>query len=448
MDNEHQFNLYDNFARVNSIDPKWYREYDVKRGLRNADGSGVIAGVTNISNVHGYVMSDGDKRPDEGRLTLRGYDIYDLIGNDGPDRRFNFEEVAYLLLTGDLPTRSQLDDFVAAIDAWRDLPDGFTASIIMKQTPPHIMNALQRSVLLLYGYDEHAEDRSYEHEIETSIQLISRMPRIAVLTYYAIRARFFHDSMIMHRFVPGQSTAETFLSMLRPDRQFTPEEARLLDIMLCLHAEHGGGNNSTFVCRTISSSDTDPYAAYAGAIGSLKGRKHGGANHQVREMQAEIKENVKDWENDDEIAGYLAKIVRKEAYDHTGLVYGMGHAVYTKSDPRAVILKRYAGELAKDTEFEREFNLLTAIERLSPEVILDVKGTKKDMCANVDMYSGFVYSMLGIPDSLFTPLFCCARMAGWSAHRFEELVSGKRIIRPAYKSTRLEERVYQPIDER
>lgn len=448
MDNEHQFNLYDNFARVNSIDPKWYREYDVKRGLRNADGSGVIAGVTNISNVHGYVMSDGDKRPDEGRLTLRGYDIYDLIGNDGPDRRFNFEEVAYLLLTGDLPTRSQLDDFVAAIDAWRDLPDGFTASIIMKQTPPHIMNALQRSVLLLYGYDEHAENRSYEHEIETSIQLISRMPRIAVLTYYAIRARFFHDSMIMHRFIPGQSTAETFLSMLRPDRQFTPEEARLLDIMLCLHAEHGGGNNSTFVCRTISSSDTDPYAAYAGAIGSLKGRKHGGANHQVREMQAEIKENVKDWENDDEIAGYLAKIVRKEAYDHTGLVYGMGHAVYTKSDPRAVILKRYAGELAKDTEFEREFNLLTAIERLSPEVILDVKGTKKDMCANVDMYSGFVYSMLGIPDSLFTPLFCCARMAGWSAHRFEELVSGKRIIRPAYKSTRLEERAYQPIDER
>lgn len=448
MEHEHQFNLYDDFIQVNSIDPKWYREYDVKRGLRNANGSGVIAGVTNISNVHGYVMSDGDKYPDEGRLTLRGYNIYDLIGNDGPERRFNFEEVAYLLLTGDLPTRSQLDDFVAAIDEWRDLPDGFTASIIMKQTPPHIMNALQRSVLLLYGYDEHAEDRSYEHEIETSIQLISRMPRIAVLTYYAIRARFFHDSMIMHRFVPGQSTAETFLSMLRPDRQFTPEEARLLDIMLCLHAEHGGGNNSTFVCRAISSSDTDPYAAYAGAIGSLKGRKHGGANHQVREMQAEIKENVKDWENDDEIAGYLAKIVRKEAYDHTGLVYGMGHAVYTKSDPRAVILKRYAGELAKDTEFEREFNLLTAIERLSPEVILDVKGTKKDVCANVDMYSGFVYSMLGIPDNLFTPLFCCARMAGWSAHRFEELVSGKRIIRPAYKSTRLEERVYQPIDER
>ncbi|MCI1479895.1 MAG: citrate/2-methylcitrate synthase [Eggerthellaceae bacterium] len=448
MEHEHQFNLYDDFIQVNSIDPKWYREYDVKRGLRNANGSGVIAGVTNISNVHGYVMSDGDKYSDEGRLTLRGYNIYDLIGNDGPERRFNFEEVAYLLLTGDLPTRTQLDDFVAAIDEWRDLPDGFTASIIMKQTPPHIMNALQRSVLLLYGYDERAEDRTYEHEIETSIQLISRMPRIAVLTYYAIQARFFHDSMIMHRFIPGQSTAETFLSMLRPDRQFTPEEARLLDIMLCLHAEHGGGNNSTFVCRAISSSDTDPYAAYAGAIGSLKGRKHGGANHQVREMQAEIKQNVKDWENDDEVADYLAKIVRKEAYDHTGLVYGMGHAVYTKSDPRAVILKRYAGELAKGTEFEREFNLLTTIERLSPEVILDVKGTKKDMCANVDMYSGFVYSMLGVPDNLFTPLFCCARMAGWSAHRFEELVSGKRIIRPAYKSTRLEERVFKPIDER
>ncbi len=440
--------LYENFMAINSVDAGGYERFDVKRGLRNADGTGVIAGITNVSNVHGYMVSDNVKVADEGHLTYRGYDVYDLLGDEGSDRRFNFEEVAYLLLMGALPTQAQLDRFVAEIDSQRELPDGFTASMIMKDTPPDIMNTLARSVLLLYAYDNKAEERSAEHEISTALSLISRLPRIMVLSYYAVRARYANESMIMHRFIPGQSTAETILSMLRPDRSFTPEEARMLDIMLCLHAEHGGGNNSTFTTRVLTSSDTDPYSTYAGALGSLKGRKHGGANHQVRAMQAEIKREVSDWSNEDEVAAYLAKIVNKQAYDKSGLVYGMGHAVYTKSDPRAVICKRFASQLAAGTEFEAEYKLLESIERLAPEVILREKGTKKDMCANVDMYSGFVYSMMGIPDELFTPLFACARMPGWAAHRFEEIVSGKRIIRPAYKVVGSLHREYVPMEER
>lgn len=443
---ERKLSLYDNITKVNSVDPELYERYPVKRGLRNSDGSGVIAGITNISNVHGYMMSEGDKIADEGKLTLRGYDLYDLLGGD-EDRRFRYEELAYLLLMGDLPTQDQLDFFISRLDAHRELPDGFTASKIMGTPSPDIMNLLARSVLVLYADDPKAEDRSYEHEISTAVTLISRLPRIMVLAYYAKQAAFNGQSMIMHRFVPGESTAETILSMLRPDRHCTAEEARMLDIMMCLHAEHGGGNNSTFTCRVLSSSDTDPYSAYAGAIGSLKGSKHGGANHQVLAMQKEIKENVSDWENEDEVASYIAKIVNKEAFDHTGLIYGMGHAVYTKSDPRAVVLKKFATKMAEGTEFEAELNLLKLIERISPEVILREKGTKKDMCANVDMYSGFVYSLLGIPTDLITPLFACSRMAGWAAHRFEELVSGKRIIRPAYK-TGMKPRKYKPIEER
>lgn len=443
---ERKLSLYDNITKVNSVDPELYERYPVKRGLRNSDGSGVIAGITNISNVHGYMMSEGDKIADEGKLTLRGYDLYDLLGGD-EDRRFHYEELAYLLLMGDLPTQDQLDFFISRLDAHRELPDGFTASKIMGTPSPDIMNLLARSVLVLYADDPKAEDRSYEHEISTAVTLISRLPRIMVLAYYAKQAAFNGQSMIMHRFVPGESTAETILSMLRPDRHYTAEEARMLDIMMCLHAEHGGGNNSTFTCRVLSSSDTDPYSAYAGAIGSLKGSKHGGANHQVLAMQKEIKENVSDWENEDEVASYIAKIVNKEAFDHTGLIYGMGHAVYTKSDPRAVVLKKFATKMAEGTEFEAELNLLKLIERISPEVILREKGTKKDMCANVDMYSGFVYSLLGIPTDLITPLFACSRMAGWAAHRFEELVSGKRIIRPAYK-TGMKPREYKPIEER
>ena len=439
--------LYDDIVTVNSVDPALYDMYPVKRGLRNNDGSGVIAGITNISNVHGYMMNEGDKVPVEGKLTFRGYDIYDLLSDTSPSKRYGFEEVAYLLMLGKLPTQDELDQFVAAIDAERELPDGFTAARIMRHPAADLMIMLSRSIISLYADDPNAEDRSIEHEIKTAISLISRLQRIVVLSYHAKQAYFHGDSMIMHRFVPGQSSSETILSMLRPDRAFTPEEARMLDIMMCLHAEHGGGNNSTFTCRVLSSADTDPYSAYAGAVGSLKGSKHGGANHQVLGMQAEIKENVKNWEDDDEVAAYIAKIVNKEAYDKTGLIYGMGHAVYTLSDPRAIICKDFATRLAEGTEYEPELNLLKSIERLAPEVILQEKGTNKDMCANVDMYSGFVYSMMGIPADLITPLFACSRMAGWAAHRMEEILTGKRIIRPAYK-TAVKEQDYVPIEQR
>ena len=445
---EKHFDLYDRFATVNAVDQDFYKRFDVKRGLRNQDGTGVLAGVTNISNVHGYLISDGLKVPDEGSLQLRGYELYDLLGTPEDERRFRYEEIAYLLLMGELPTQDQLTSFIELIDEQRDLPEGFTASMILRDTPDNIMNTLARTIISLYAHDPEAESREADHEIRTAISLISRLPRIMVFSYYAKESRFNNGSMIMHPFIPGQSTAETILSMLRLDRQFTPEEARMLDIMLCIHAEHGGGNNSTFTTRVLTSSDTDPYATYSAAIGSLKGSRHGGANHKIRAMQAEAKCEIDDWDNDDEVAEYLTRIVNKQAFDHTGLIYGMGHAVYTKSDPRAVICKQFARQLAEGSEYEREFRLLESIERLSPQVLRDVKGTKKDVCANVDMYSGLVYTILGIPEDLFTPLFACARMAGWAAHRFEEIVAGKRIIRPAYKATFAGIREYKPINER
>ncbi|MDO4183210.1 MAG: citrate synthase [Coriobacteriia bacterium] len=440
--------LTENFYRVNNIDPEIYKQYNVKRGLRNEDGTGVIAGLTNISRVHGYLMDDGVKTADDGLLSFRGYDLYDLVNDPSPNHRYNFEEVAYLLVMGELPTQSQLDFFISALDAERDLPDGFTQTILLPQHRPDIMNVLSRSIMMLYSRDAQAEERSFRHEMRTAVSLLSRLPRIMVLSHYAMRHRYFNESFIMHPFIPGQSTAETILSMLRPDRQFTAEEARMLDIMLCLHAEHGGGNNSTFTVRVMSSADTDPYSVYGAALGSLKGLRHGGANRQVLAMQCDVKEHVSNWENEDEVADYLAKIVRKEAFDKTGLIYGMGHAVYTKSDPRAVILKRFASRLAQGSEFEAEYKLLETIERVSPEVILREKGTKKDMCANVDMYSGFVYHMLGIPEVLYTPLFACGRMAGWAAHRFEEIVSGRRIIRPAYTTTFHGVKPYVAIEDR
>ena len=444
---EKHFELYEQFSTVNAVDQEFYKRFDVKRGLRNQDGTGVLAGVTNISNVHGYVISDDRKMPVDGHLTFRGYDIEDLVENVFGEGRFGFEEVAYLLMCGKLPTREELLLFEAAIDEQRELPDGFTEQMIMGTTSVNIMNVLARSVLMLYATAPNPEDRSYRNEMMTAISLLSRLPRIMVLAWYAKQAKFHNGSMIIHPFIPGQDTAETILSMLRPDRQFTPEEARMLDVLMTLHAEHGGGNNSTFTCRVLSSADTDPYSAYAAAIGSLKGAKHGGANHKVRAMQAEIKENVKDWENDDELAAYLAKIVNKQAFDHTGLVYGMGHAVYTKSDPRAVICKRYASKLAEGTEFEAEYKLLESIERLSPQVMAQERGITKTMCANIDMYTGFVYNMMGIPEDLYTPIFACSRMAGWAAHRFEEIISGKRIMRPAYGTTVLD-RPFIFIDDR
>ena len=426
--------LYTDFEKCHSIDPCYYTTYDIKRGLRNADGTGVVVGVTNISNVHGYVVSEGDKVPDRGRLSYRGYSISDLVDHAVAENRFGFEETAYLLMAGELPTAEQLKTFNDLIAAQRDLPDGFTANYIMKPPTRDLMNAMSRAVLQLYAFDDEAENRSSEHEIDTAIMLLSRLPRIMVLSYHVMRDKFFGDSMFIHHYIPGQSTAETILSMLRPDRQFTDTEAKTLDIMLMLHAEHGGGNNSTFTCRAVTSADTDPYSAYSAAIGSLKGARHGGANNRTLRMTDDIKQHVADITDEGQVADYLRKIVRKEAYDRTGLIYGMGHAVYTLSDPRAELLHKYAERLVVGTEHEAEFRLLEIIERLAPQLLAEA-GKSKDICANVDLYSGCVYSTLGIPRELLTPMFASARMAGWSAHRFEEIVSGKRIMRPAFKKT-------------
>lgn len=426
--------LYTDFEKCHSIDPCYYTTYDIKRGLRNADGTGVVVGVTNISNVHGYVVSEGDKVPDRGRLSYRGYSISDLVDHAVAENRFGFEETAYLLMAGELPTAEQLKTFNDLIAAQRDLPDGFTANYIMKPPTRDLMNAMSRAVLQLYAFDDEAENRSSEHEIDTAIMLLSRLPRIMVLSYHVMRDKFFGDSMFIHHYIPGQSTAETILSMLRPDRQFTDTEAKTLDIMLMLHAEHGGGNNSTFTCRAVTSADTDPYSAYAAAIGSLKGARHGGANNRTLRMTDDIKQHVADITDEGQVADYLRKIVRKEAYDRTGLIYGMGHAVYTLSDPRAELLHKYAERLVVGTEHEAEFRLLEIIERMAPQLLAEA-GKSKDICANVDLYSGCVYSTLGVPRELLTPMFASARMAGWSAHRFEEIVSGKRIMRPAFKKT-------------
>ena len=426
--------LYTDFEKCHSIDPCYYTTYDIKRGLRNADGTCFVVGVTNISNVHGYVVSEGDKVPDRGRLSYRGYSISDLVDHAVAENRFGFEETAYLLMAGELPTAEQLKTFNDLIAAQRDLPDGFTANYIMKPPTRDLMNAMSRAVLQLYAFDDEAENRSSEHEIDTAIMLLSRLPRIMVLSYHVMHDKFFGDSMFIHHYIPGQSTAETILSMLRPDRQFTDTEAKTLDIMLMLHAEHGGGNNSTFACRAVTSADTDPYSAYAAAIGSLKGARHGGANNRTLRMTDDIKQHVADITDEGQVADYLRKIVRKEAYDRTGLIYGMGHAVYTLSDPRAELLHKYAERLVVGTEHEAEFRLLEIIERLAPQLLAEA-GKSKDICANVDLYSGCVYSTLGIPRELLTPMFASARMAGWSAHRFEEIVSGKRIMRPAFKKT-------------
>ena len=439
--------LYEAYAANNRIDPKYYEKFNVKRGLRNPDGSGVMAGVTNICNVHGYVINEGEKSPDEGKLVFRGYNINDLVSNVVAENRFGYEEIAYLLLGGKLPTEHQLENFRELLDNNRELPEGFFEDMILKAPSKNIMNKMSRAVLALYSYDDVPDNTEVKHEVDTAVSIIAKMPVIMVSAYHVKQRYYNHKSMFMHPLIPGQSTAETILSMLRPDRQFTDEEAKLLDVMLMLHAEHGGGNNSTFTCRVLTSSGTDPYAAYSAAIGSLKGPRHGGANHKVIQMHQYIKDNVKNWDDEGEVADFLRKILRKEAGDGTGLIYGMGHAVYTLSDPRAVILKQNAAKMAIGSEFEAEYRLLEMIERLTPELFKEVKGDEKKMCANVDMYSGFVYKMLGIPEDLFTPLFAVSRMAGWCAHRFEESMTGKRIIRPAYKSVS-KEKAYIPLNNR
>ena len=442
--------VFQHFGAYSGYDQRYYDHFNVKRGLRNADGTGVVAGITSISNVHGYLTDEGVKIPDEGRLTIRGYDIKDLVDGAVAEGRPGYEEVAYLLLTGDLPTAPQLERFRASIDSYRDLPRGFVNNLIMNFPSKNVMNMMARSVLMLYAMDSSTETDVVdpEHEVQIAVQMLSRLPRIAVLSHLASRQ---HEdptaAMYINPPLPGLSTAETVLHMLRHDMEWTPQEARMLDIMLMLHAEHGGGNNSTFTTRVLTSSGTDAYSAYAGGICSLKGPKHGGANIKVAGMHQDLMDTVADYTDEGQVADYLRRILRKEAYDKSGLIYGMGHAVYTLSDPRAVLCKKYARELARGTEFEPQFELIETIERLSPELFREEHKSHKVICANIDMYSGLVYKMLGIPQQLYTPLFATARIAGWAAHRFEEIVEGRRIIRPAYKSV-YQMRDYVPMDAR
>lgn len=427
-------NLCRELAENTAIAPQLYEKYHVNRGLRNSDGTGVVAGITNICNVHGYLINEGEVEPIPGQLIYRGYNINDLVSNVEEEDRFGFEETVFLLLFGHLPTESELKGFTTVLSLARDLPGDFVTDMILKAPSNNIMNKLARSVLALYSYDEDCEDKSLENEMKTAISLIGKMPVIMANAYQVKRHVFDNESMIMHPINYTENTAQCILSMLRPDRQYTKAEAQILDRLLMLQAEHGGGNNSTFTCRVLTSSGTDPYSAYSSAICSLKGPRHGGANLQVINMLDNFKENVKNWEDEGQVADYMRSIIRREANDFSGLIYGMGHAVYTISDPRAVILKKKAFELAKGKEIEAEFRLLETIERLTPEIFKEIKGSDKTMCANVDMYSGLVYRMLGIPDDLFTPLFAVARIAGWAAHRMEEIVTSNRIIRPAYKA--------------
>ena len=439
--------LCEEFRKNNRIDPQKFEQYGVKRGLRNADGSGVMAGLTQICNVHGYVLNEGEKSPVPGRLIYRGIDINDLVAGCVADDRFGFEETAWLLLFGELPSRDQLKGFSGLLSSCRELPDYFAEDMIIKAPSPNIMNKLARSVLALYSYDDNPEDLSMENVLRQSIELIAMMPTIMVYAYQVKRRHYDHESMYFHPMVAGLSTSQTILHSLRADSAYTDKEAKLLDLCLMLHAEHGGGNNSTFAARVLSSSGTDTYSAIAAAIGSLKGPKHGGANIKVARMMEFIKTGVKNWEDDEEVAAFLKRIIRKEEGDGSGLIYGMGHAVYTLSDPRAILLKKYAYDLAEEKGFGPEFRLVEAVERLTPQVFLEEKGNDKAMCANVDMYSGLVYRALGIPEDLFTPLFAVARMAGWCAHRIEELTTGGRIIRPAYKAI-ARQKPYTPLSER
>jgi len=426
--------LCEEFKKYNHIDPALFEKFNVKRGLRNKDGTGVMAGLTQICNVHGYVVSEGEKQAIPGELYYRGYNVKDIVSNCQEEQRFGYEETMYLLMFGVLPTKAQLEEFQETMTQFIELPENFFEDMILKAPSPNVMNKLARGVLALYSYDDNAEDTSLESELTKALQLNAQMCNMMVKAYQVRRRYYEGKSMYLHQTKPGLSIAEEILSLLRRDRRYTKEEALLLDLCLILHAEHGGGNNSTFACRVLTSSGTDAYSAYAGAIGSLKGPKHGGANIKVLEMIHDIKKNVTDYTDRDQVIDYLVKIINKQANDFTGLVYGMGHAVYTISDPRALILKENSIKLAKGTEFEDEFKLLEIIEEETPKIFAEHKGNGKAICANVDLYSGLVYKMLKIPEELFTPLFATSRMAGWSAHRIEELFTASRIIRPAYKS--------------
>lgn len=438
--------LCEEYERNNYIDPETSEKLGVKRGLRNSDGTGVLAGLTNVCDVIGYKMVDGVKMAAPGKLIYRGIDVEELVKASFEEDRFIFEEVIWLLLFGTLPSASEMENFNKLMDTNRELPQSFVEDIIMKAPSTSIMNHLSRSVLALYSYDEKPEDQSLLNVIQQSIRLISCLPTIMVNAYQVKRRTFDKQSMYFHMPVAGQSTAEHILSTYRADQQYTKEEAKLLDLCLTLHADHGGGNNSTFACRVLSSSGTDTYSAISAGIGSLKGPKHGGANHKVMEMLADIRENVKDYNDEDEIKEYLRRILRKQAGDKSGLIYGLGHAVYTVSDPRAVILRENAESLAVSKGFADEFKILQAVEKLGPVVFAEEKGNK-EVCANVDLYSGLIYQMLGISSDLFTPLFAISRLPGWCAHRAEEIMFSNRIIRPAYKYLGVKQK-YIPIKER
>ena len=430
------------------IDLSLYTEYDVKRGLRDSTGKGVLTGLTEISDVIGFDIDErtGEKVPTDGRLYFQGYNVADLIkGMEG--RRFGFEEITYLLLFGSLPTEPQLNDFNEILSIYRELPDTFVRDVVMKATSKNMMNTLQRCVLTLYSYDENANDISIPNVLRQCLQLIALFPLISVYGYQAYR--HYHDgqSLFIHMPQPDLSTAENILYCLRADSKYTELEAKILDLALVLHAEHGGGNNSTFTTHVVTSSGTDTYSAIAAALGSLKGPKHGGANIKVVKMFDDMKEHISDYGDEDAVKDYLKRLLHKEAFDNAGLIYGMGHAVYSLSDPRANIFKAFVESLSKEKGREDEFRLYSMVERLAPQVIAEERKIYKGVSANVDFYSGFVYSMLDLPTELFTPIFAIARISGWSAHRIEELVCMNKIIRPAYKYVG-QHRTYQPLGQR
>ena len=408
-------------------------EYEVKRGLRDNTGRGVLTGLTEISDVNGIQANSlGEKIPAEGRLYYRGYSINDLIRGIR-NRRFGFEEITYLLLFGELPTESELDNFIDILSSFRRLPDNFIRDVIMKAPSRNMMNSLQQSILTLYSYDDNPDDTSVGNVLKQSLSLIAKMPLLAVYSYHTYRHYHQGQNLVIRNPKSELSLAENLLQMLHPDGQYTQLEAKVLDIALILHAEHGGGNNSTFTTHVVSSTGTDTYSAIAASLGSLKGPKHGGANLKVLQMFADIKKNVHNWDSDEEIRNYLNRILDHQAFDGAGLIYGMGHAVYTLSDPRCVILKEYAKQLSVEKDLQDEYALYEKVEQIGKECMQEKRRLVKPVCANVDFYSGFVYSMLDFPKELFTPIFAVARISGWSAHRLEEIVSGGKIIRPAYK---------------
>lgn len=445
--NQHLRDLCEEYRRHNGFNPQDYQTYGVKRGLRNPDGTGVMAGLTNICNVHGFMMDDGVRVPDQGKLTYRGINVKDIIAACQKENRFGYEETAWLLLFGSLPTASQLSRFKLTLGSMRELPDNFVEDMIMKSPSKDIMNKMGRSVLALYSFDDDPDNTALENIMRQSIQLIASLPTIMTYAYQVKKRAFDRESMFFHPIDLNLSTSESILRALRPDMRFTDSEAKLLDLCMILHAEHGGGNNSTFSARVLSSSGTDTYATLSAAIGSLKGPRHGGANLRVRKMMEELKTCVKDWSDEEEIYNHLAAIIHKEKGDGSGLIYGFGHAIYTLSDPRAEILKQAAGTLAEEKNMTTEFELYKLVEKLTPRVMSEVKGSSKVICANVDFFSGFIYDMLGIPSELFTPLFAVSRIAGWCAHRIEEVTYGGRIIRPAYRAM-AKSRKYVPLGER